>query len=131
MTPTEVRSFLGLVGYYKRFVEVCEHSFQELKDRLISAPVLALLEGSEGYAMYCDASAVGLGSVIMQHVKVITYASRQLSKHEKNYPTHDLELAKSLQYIFRQKEVNLRQRRWLEILRRGHFISSRKGECGS
>ena len=164
MTPTEVRSFLGLAGYYRRFVEgfsslsapltkltqkaakfqwteACEHSFQELKDRLTSAPVLALPEGSEGYAVYCDASRVGLGCVLMQHGKVIAYASRLLRKHEKNYLTHDLELAavvhalkisrhylygvhvdiftdhKSLEYIFRQKELNLRQRRWLELLK--------------
>ena len=116
MTPTEVRSFLGLAGYYRRFVEgfsslsapltkltqkaakfqwteACEHSFQELKDRLTSTPVLALPEGSEGYAVYCDASGFGLGYVLMQHGKVIAYASRQLRKHEKNYLTHDLELA--------------------------------------
>ena len=160
MTPTEVRSFLGLAGYYRRFVkgfssisapltkltqkaakfqwtEACEHSFQELKDRLTSAPVLALPEGSEGYVVYCDASGFGVGCVLMQHGKVIAYASSQLRKHEKNYPTYDLELAavvhalkiwrhylygvhvdiftdhKSLQYIFRQKELNLRRRRWL------------------
>ena len=163
-TPTEVRSFLGLAGYYRRFVEgfssisapltrltqksakfqwtdACERSFQELKDRLTSAPVLTLPEGLEGYVVYCDASGVGLGCVLMQHGKVIAYASRQLRKHERNYPTHDLELAavvhalkiwrhylygvhvdiytdhKSLQYIFKQKELNLRQRRWLELLK--------------
>ncbi|WMV13766.1 hypothetical protein MTR67_007151, partial [Solanum verrucosum] len=123
MTPTEVRSFFGLAGYYR--------SFQELKDKLTSAPVLTLPEGLEGYAVYCDASGVGLGCVLMQHGKVIAYASRKLRKHEKNYPTHDLELAtvvhalkiwrhylygvqvdiftdhKSLQYIFKQKELNL------------------------
>ena len=163
-TPTEVRSFLGLAGYYRRFVEgfsslsapltkltqketkfqwteACERSFQELKNKLTSAPVLTLPEGLEGYAVYCDASGVGLGCVLMQHGKVIAYASRQLRKHERNYPTHDLELAavvhalkiwrhylygvhvdvftdhKSLQYIFKQKELNLRQRRWLELLK--------------
>ena len=91
--------------------------------------------------MYCDASGVGLGCVLMQHGKVIAYGSRQLRPHEKNYPTHDLELAavvfalkiwrhylygvhvdiytdhKSLQYIFKQKDLNLRQRRWLELLK--------------
>ncbi|WMV19237.1 hypothetical protein MTR67_012622, partial [Solanum verrucosum] len=76
MTLTEVRSFLRLAGYYKR---------------LTSAPVLALL-AAEGYAVYCDASSVGLGCVLMQHGKVITYASRQLREHDKNYWTHDLEL---------------------------------------
>lgn len=108
---------------------------------MTSAPVLALLEGSEGYVVYCDASDIGLGCVLMQHGKVIAYAFRQLKKHEKNYPTHDLELTavihalkiwrhysynihvdiytdyKSLQYIFKQKELNLRQRRWLELLK--------------
>ncbi|WMV19653.1 hypothetical protein MTR67_013038, partial [Solanum verrucosum] len=92
-----------------------EHSFQELNDRLTSTLVLALLEGSEGYVVYCDAYGIGLGCVLMQHGKVIAYASRQLRKHEKNYLIHDLELAKSLQYIFRQKDLNLRQRRWLEL----------------
>jgi len=91
--------------------------------------------------VYCDASRVGLGCVLMQHGKVIAYGSRQLRPHEKNYPTHDLELAavvfalkiwrhylygvhvdiytdhKSLQYIFKQKDLNLRQRRWLELLK--------------
>ena len=163
-TPTEVRSFLGLAGYYRRFIEkfasisapltkltqkgakfqwsdACEQSFQLLKEKLTSAPVLTLPEGSDGYVLYCDASGVGLGCVLMQNGKVIAYASRQLRKHEKNYPTHDLELAavihalkvwrhylygvhadiytdhKSLQYIFKQRELNLRQRRWLELLK--------------
>ncbi|WMV45902.1 hypothetical protein MTR67_039287, partial [Solanum verrucosum] len=117
MTPTEVRRLLGLSGTTEGLTEACEHCFLELKDRLTSAPVLALPEGSEGYAVYCDASGVGLGCVLMQHNKVMAYASRQLRKHEKNYPTHDLELAKSLQYIFRQKELNLRQGRWLKLLK--------------
>ncbi|WMV37651.1 hypothetical protein MTR67_031036 [Solanum verrucosum] len=101
------------------------------KDRLTSAPVLGLPEGSEGYVVYCDTSGVWLGCVLMQHGKVIAYVSRQLRKHEKNYPTRDLELAavlhalkiwrhyiygihvevftdyKILQFIFRQKELNL------------------------
>lgn len=164
MTPTDIRSFLGLAGYYRRFVEnfssiaapltrltqkktkflwseTCEGSFEKLKDRLTSAPVLTLPEGTEGFVVYCDASRVGLGCVLMQHGKVVAYASRQLKNHEKNYPTHDLELAavvfalkiwrhylygvhvdiftdhKSLQYVFTQKELNLRQRRWLELLK--------------
>ncbi|WMV41460.1 hypothetical protein MTR67_034845 [Solanum verrucosum] len=66
--------------------------------------------------MYCDASRVGLDCVLMQNGKVIDYASRQLKIHEKNHPTHDLELAASLQYVFSQKELNLRQRRWLKLL---------------
>jgi hypothetical protein len=95
----------------------------------------------QGFDVYCDASHLGLGCVLMQEGKVIAYASRQLRKHEKNYPTHDLELAivvhalkilrhymignkykiftdhKNLKYIFTQKELNLRQRRWLELIK--------------
>ncbi|GJS65071.1 putative nucleotidyltransferase, ribonuclease H [Tanacetum coccineum] len=74
MTPTEVRQFLGLVGYYK------------------SAPILALLEGTKDFVVYCDASLKGYGVVLMQREKVITYASRKLKVHEENYNTHDLEL---------------------------------------
>ncbi|KAK4384472.1 Retrovirus-related Pol polyprotein from transposon [Sesamum angolense] len=84
---SEVRSFLGLAGYYRRF------SFEELKKRLTSAPILALPSGDGGYVVYTDASRQGLGCVLMQHGKVIAYASRQLRPHEINYPTHDLELA--------------------------------------
>ncbi|WMV20230.1 hypothetical protein MTR67_013615 [Solanum verrucosum] len=162
-SATDIRSFLGLAGYYRRFVEGfssiassltkltqkkvkfqwsddCEKSFAELKTRLTTAPVLTLPEGSDGYVIYCDVSRVGLGCVLMQRGKVIAYASRQLKVHEKNYPTHDLELAAvvfalkiwrhylygvhvdvftdhSLQYVFTQKELNLRQRRWLEFLK--------------
>ena len=115
-TVTEVRSFLGLVGYYRRFVKDfskivapltrltqknvkfnwtnrCEEHFLLLKDLLISTPVLTLPSCDEGYIVYCDASRVGLGCVLMQSGKVIAYASRQLKKHEQNYPTHDLEMA--------------------------------------
>ena len=112
-----------------------------MKDRLTSAPILTLPEGNDGFVVYCDASRVGLGCVLMQHGKVIAYASRQLKTHEKNYLTHDLELAaivfalniwrhylygvhvdvftdhKSLKYVFTQKDLNLRQRRWLELLK--------------
>ena len=73
--------------------EACLQSFYELKRRLTSAPVLTLPSGQDGFAMYCDASWQGLGCVLMQNDKVIAYASRQLKKHEQNYPTHDLELA--------------------------------------
>ena len=114
---TEVRSFLGLAGYYRKFVvegfskiatpltnltrkeekfiwsEACQNSFDELKQRLTTAPVLTLPSGSEGFTVYCDASRQGLGCVLIQHDRVIAYASRQLKKHEVNYPTHDLELA--------------------------------------
>lgn len=112
-----------------------------MKEKLTTAPVLTLPEGPDGYVIYCDASGIGLGCVLMQHSRVVAYASRQLRKHEKNYPTHDLELDavihalkiwrhylygvhidiytdhKSLQYIFKQKELNLRQQRWLELLK--------------
>ncbi|XP_063942643.1 uncharacterized protein LOC135150309 [Daucus carota subsp. sativus] len=163
-TPTEIRSFLGLAGYYRRFVqdfsriatpltkltrknekfiwnEKCEESFQELKKRLVSAPVLSLPDDQGNFVIYSDASYKGLGCVLMQHDKVIAYASRQLKPHERKYPTHDLELAaivfalkiwrhylygerceiytdhKSLKYIFTQKELNMRQRRWLELIK--------------
>ncbi|GJY31110.1 putative reverse transcriptase domain-containing protein [Tanacetum coccineum] len=111
-----------------------------LKQKLCSAPILALPEGSENFVVYCDASRKGLGAVLMQRENVIAYASRQLKIHEKNYTTHDLELGavvfahkmwrhylygtkcvvftnhKSLQHILDQKELNMRQRRWLELL---------------
>nr|GEU69901.1 putative reverse transcriptase domain-containing protein [Tanacetum cinerariifolium] len=117
-TATEIRQFLGLAG----------------------APILALPEGSEDFVVYCDASINGLGTVLMQREKVIAYGLRKLKVHEKNYTTHDLELGavvfplkiwrhylygtkctmftdhKSLQHILDQKELNMRQRRWLELL---------------
>ncbi|GJZ74458.1 putative reverse transcriptase domain-containing protein [Tanacetum coccineum] len=116
-----------------------ELAFQTLKDKLCNAPVLALLDGPEDFVVYCDASGIGLGCVLMQRGKVIAYTSRQLKIHEKNYTTHDLELGavmfalkiwrhylygtksviytnhKSLQHIFSQKELNMRQRRWIEL----------------
>ncbi|KAL0536750.1 hypothetical protein IC582_025710 [Cucumis melo] len=115
-SATEVRSFLGLAGYYRRFIEdfsrlalpltaltrknakfewsdKCEQSFQELKKRLVTAPILALPVTGKDYVIYCDASRLGLGCVLMQDGNVIAYASRQLKEHECNYPTHDLELA--------------------------------------
>ena len=70
----------------------CEKSFQELKKRLVSAPILTIPESGEKFVIYSDASRQGLGCVLMQNEKVIAYASRQLKPHEKNYPTHDLEL---------------------------------------
>ncbi|GJY56292.1 putative reverse transcriptase domain-containing protein, partial [Tanacetum coccineum] len=109
-TPSEVRSFLGLAGYYRRFIEDFskiamtqksktfdwgeeqELTFQTLKDKLCNAPVLALPDGLEDVVVYCDASGLGLGCVLMQRGKVIAYAFRQLKIHEKNYTTHDLEL---------------------------------------
>ena len=70
-----------------------ERSFQELKRRLTSAPILVLPTDDMDFTIYCDASKIGLGAVLMQNGRVIAYASRQLKIHEKNYPTHDLELA--------------------------------------
>ncbi|GJR96913.1 putative reverse transcriptase domain-containing protein [Tanacetum coccineum] len=98
-TPTEIRQFLGLASYYRRFIE----GFSKIDN----APIMALPEGSEDFVVYCDASHKGLGVVLMQREKVIAYASQQLKVHEKNYTTHDLEL---------RSELNMRQRRWLELL---------------
>ncbi|WVZ63867.1 LOW QUALITY PROTEIN: hypothetical protein U9M48_013465 [Paspalum notatum var. saurae] len=163
-TVTEIRSFLGLAGYYRRFIKdfskiakpmtsltkknakfvwgpKCEEGFRELKKLLTTAPVLAQPDVTKPFDVYCDASGQGLGCVLMQEGRVIAYASRQLRKHETNYPTHDLELAavvhalkiwrhyllgntchiytdhKSLKYIFTQPELNMRQRRWLELIK--------------
>ncbi|GKA16261.1 putative reverse transcriptase domain-containing protein [Tanacetum coccineum] len=115
-------------------------SISTVKQKLCSAPILTLPEGSEDFIAYCDASIKGLGAVLMQREKVISYASRQLKIHEKNYMTHDLELGvvmfalkiwrhylyrtkytmftdhQSLQHILDQKELNMRQLRWLEFL---------------
>ncbi|GJT35726.1 putative reverse transcriptase domain-containing protein [Tanacetum coccineum] len=99
-TPTEIRQFLGLAGYYRRFIE----GFS----KIANAPILALPEGSKDFMVYCDASHKGLGPVLMQREKVIAYASQQLKVYEKNYTTHDLELG--------SKELNMRQHRWLELL---------------
>ncbi|GJS33746.1 putative reverse transcriptase domain-containing protein [Tanacetum coccineum] len=92
--PFEVHSFLGLARKSKTFDwgDEQERAFQTLKDKLCNAPVLALLDGPEDFVVYCDASGLGLGCVLMQRGKVIAYASRQLKIHEKNYTTHDLEL---------------------------------------
>ncbi|GJS04634.1 putative reverse transcriptase domain-containing protein [Tanacetum coccineum] len=91
-----------------------ETVFRTLKQKLCSAPILALPEGSENFVVYCDASHKGLGAVLMQKEKVIAYASLQLKIHEKNYTIHDLELGAV--HILDQKELNMRQRRWLELL---------------
>jgi hypothetical protein len=162
-SPTKVRSFLGLAGYYCRFIEGfsklaslltrltrkkepyvekddCERSFIELKQRLCTAPVLALPKMGQLYEVYTNASKEGLGGVLMQERRVIAYISQKLKPHEENYPTCDLELAaivfalkkwrhylygaifeiftdhKSLKYIFTQKDLNMRQQRWMEFL---------------
>jgi hypothetical protein len=107
----------------------------------VNAPILALPESGKRFTVFMDASRIGLGCVLMQEGRVIAYGSRQLRKHERNYPTHDLELVavvfaleswmhylygescdiytnhKSLKYIFTQKELNLRQRRWLKLIK--------------
>ncbi|XP_021979639.1 uncharacterized protein LOC110875744 [Helianthus annuus] len=93
-----------------------EEAFNRLKTKLSSAPVLALPEGTEDFVVYCDASHYGLGCALMQIGKVIAYASRQLKIHERNYTTHDLELGAVVFYIFEQKMMNMRQRRWMELL---------------
>ncbi|WVZ76164.1 hypothetical protein U9M48_024161, partial [Paspalum notatum var. saurae] len=162
--PKKVRGFLGLAGYYQRFIEnfskiakpmtfllekdaefkwtdTQQAAFDELKKRLTTAPMLTLPDQQKKFIVYCDASKDGLRCVLMQEGKVIAYGSRQLRKHEVNYPTHDLELAavlhalkiwrhylfgqrceiytnhKSLKYIFTQNELNMRQRRWLELIK--------------
>jgi hypothetical protein len=119
MPPTnasEIRSFLGLAGYYRRFIKdfskiakpmmkmleknkafewtkECQASFEELRKHLTSAPVLVLPDLTKKFDIYCDASRQGLGCVLMQEGQVVCYASRQLRNHEENYPTNDLELA--------------------------------------
>jgi ribonuclease HI len=121
--------------------EECEASFQELKRRLVTAPMLTRPMESVGYEVYTDASQKGLGCILMQQGRVVSYASRKLKDHEKNFPTHDLELAaivyalniwrhylygeeckihtdhQSLKYIVMQRDLNMRQRRWLEVLK--------------
>jgi hypothetical protein len=118
-----------------------EARFQELKKRLTIAPVLTMHNMERPFSIYCDTSSQGLGCVLMQDSHVVAYASRQLRKHEEKYPTHDLELVavvhalkiwrhyiigkrcevysddKSLKYIFTQPDLNLRQRRWLELIK--------------
>ncbi|GJW10341.1 putative reverse transcriptase domain-containing protein, partial [Tanacetum coccineum] len=107
-TPSKVRSFLGLAGYYRRFIKNFSKIAKPLTDKLCNAPVLALLDGPEDFVVYCDMSGLGLGCMLMQRGKVIAYASRKFKIHEKNYTTHDLELGAV-------KELNMRQRRWIEL----------------
>ncbi|WMV30378.1 hypothetical protein MTR67_023763 [Solanum verrucosum] len=161
---TEVRSFVGLTSYYCRFVknfasiatrltiltkkeipfewtEKCEESFQKRKTLLTNAPILALPVEGNNFIVYCDASRSSLGAVLMPDKNIIAYTSRQLKVHERNYPTHDLELVvvlfvlkiwwhylygvkcevctnhRSLQHVFTQKYLNLAQRRWMKLLK--------------
>jgi hypothetical protein len=161
---SDIWSFLGLAGNYRRFIEGfskiskpttellvkgntiewtprSETSFQELKKRLTTSPVLTVPNMGKPFLIYCDASGQGLGCVLMQDGHVVAYASRQLRKHEEKYPTHDMELAtvvhalkiwrhyiigkrckvyldhKSLKYIFTRPDLNVRQRRWLELIK--------------
>jgi hypothetical protein len=119
----------------------CNEAFEQLKVLLTTAPVLAQPDIEKPFDVYCDASGSGLGCVLMQEGRVIAYASWQLRQHEEHYPTHDLKLAavvhalkiwrhyllrnvchiytdhKSLKYIFTQSELNMRQGRWLELIK--------------
>jgi hypothetical protein len=163
--PTDARgikSFVGMVGYYRRFIEgfskiakpmtallankvefkwtqKCQEAFEALKEKLTTSPVLVLPDVHKPFSVY--SCYTGLGCVLMQEGRVVAYSSRQLKVHEKNYPIHDLELAtvvhalktwrhylyrqkcdvytyhKSLKYIFTQSELNMRQRRWLELIK--------------
>ena len=120
--------------------DLCEGAFEELKRRLTSTTILIVSKRGQGYIVSCDASNEGLGCVLMQSGRVVAYGSRQLKNHERNYPTHDMELAaivfalkiwrhylyveqfevfsdhKSLKYIFTQRDLNMRQHRWMEFL---------------
>jgi hypothetical protein len=163
-TVRQIQSFLGLAGYYQRFIpdfsriakpitellkkeakfvwgQKCEDAFHALRQHLTTTPVLAQPDSSKPFDVYCDASGTGLGCVLMQDNRVIAYASRALRPHEQNYPTHDLELVvvvhalkmwrhylmgthynnftdhKSLKYIFTQADLNMRQRRWLQLIK--------------
>jgi len=138
-----------------RWTEECEESYQKLKTALTTALVLVLPTSLGSYTVYYDTSRIDIGAVLMQDGRVIAYASSQLKVHEKNYLVHDLELAvivhalkiwrhylygvhcevytdhRSLQHLFKQKDLNLRQRRWLELLKDydHYFVSSGKDQC--
>ncbi|GJT58370.1 putative reverse transcriptase domain-containing protein [Tanacetum coccineum] len=138
-TPTEIHQFLGLAGYYRRFIEGFskiakslteltqknkkyiwgedqELAFQLLKQKLCEAPILALPQGNDDFVVYCDASHQGLGAVLMQREKVIAYASRQLKPHKENYYQLMISKLGASSAYSDQKELNMRQHRWLELL---------------
>jgi hypothetical protein len=161
---SEVWSFIGLAGYYQRFIlnfskvaklitemlkkgnkyiwnDACEEAFKVLKKLMTTSHVLTQPDIAKPFNVYCDASGTGLGGVLMQEGRVISYSSWQLRCHKEHYPTHDLELAavvmalrtwrhylpgnvvciymdhKSLKYIFTQVDLNMRQRRWLKLIK--------------
>jgi hypothetical protein len=161
---SEVWSFLGLVGYYWQFIpnfskimkpstellkkgnkyvwsDACDEAFKNLKKLLTTSPMLAQPDTDKPFDVYCDASGTGLGGVLMQECRVISYSSRQLRRYEEHYNTQDLELPavvmalrtwhhyllgnvvhiyidhKSLKYIFTQPDLNMRQQRWLELIK--------------
>jgi hypothetical protein len=163
-TTHQVRSFLGLAGYYCRFIPNFskiakpitdllkkedkfvwnakrDEAFQTVKKLLTTSPMLAQPDITKSFDVYCDASSTGLGCVLMQEGHVIVYSSRQMCPHEEHYSTHDLELAtvvhalrtwrhylhgnvahiftnhKSLKYIFTQADLNMCQRRWIELIK--------------
>ena len=164
----KISSFLGLAGYYRRFIEDfsrlvapmtrltqkevkfdwddrCEEAFQKLKRRLTITPILIVSDMGQGYTVYCDASRAGLECVLMQSGRVVAYGSHRLKNHEQNYPAHNMEFVavvftlkiwlhylygeefevysnhKSLKYIFKQRDLNMRQRRWMEFLEDYNF----------
>jgi hypothetical protein len=161
---SEVQSFFGLAGYYRRFIsnlskivkpviellkkgnkyiwsEACDKAFKHLKKLLTTSPILAQPDTTKSFDVYCDASGTGLGGVLMQEGRVISYSLSQLRCQEEHYHTHDLELAamvmalrtwhhyllgnvvhiytghKSFKYIFTQPDLNMRQRRWLKLIK--------------
>jgi hypothetical protein len=163
-TVSKVQSFLGLAGYYRRFIlnfskivkpvtellkkeskyvwsDACDEAFKLLKKLLTTSPMLAQPDTDKLFNVNCDASGTGLGGVLIQEGRVISYSSRQLRRHEEHYPIHDLELAavvmalrtwrhyllgnmvhiymdhKSLKYSFTQPYLNMRQRRWLNLIK--------------
>jgi hypothetical protein len=167
---TQIEELQALVtekGVKFSWDQKCEDAFHTLRAHLTTTPVLAQPDVSKPFDIYCDASEIGLGCVLMQDNRVIAYASRALRIHEQNYPTHDLELAtvihalkiwrhhlmgtkchiytdhKSLKYIFMQADLNMRQRRWLELIKnydlevhyhpgKANFVAdalSRKAHC--